>query len=218
MCSITELTSILSCCSHKCHAVAALFIAEFRVGNTDLSGTIPEEFWLAGGDMQVLSMPNTDIAGTLSTHIGQLTNLHIFNLINTEIGGSIPTEIGKLSNSLEWLQLAHTSITGSFPSELGLVTGLSKCNRSIRSENWPSCRHFGIVVCVDFCPASYIDLFDVSASWFLCCTGTIWLHHTNLEGQVPEEMCDLPAVFYDFRTDCKESDVQCSCCTSCYGF
>ena len=134
-----------------CHAVAAPSTAEFRLGNTDLSGTIPEEFWLAGGDMQVLSMANTNIAGTLSTNIGQLTNLHIFNLINTEIGGSIPTEIGKLSNSLEWLQLAHTSITGSIPSELGLVTGLSKCHRAIRSENWQL--SICSIVDVDFGPA-----------------------------------------------------------------
>ena len=48
--------------------------------------------------------------------------------------------------------------------------------------------------------------------------GTIWLHQTNLEGSVPEEMCILPAVMTDFRTDChKDRQVQCTCCTSCYG-
>ena len=110
------------------HLVVLAYVVnteEISFGNTRLSGTIPNELWLASENLNLLSMPNSEIQGTLSSDIGLATNLQILNFVNTNLHGTIPSEIGLLSNSLEWLQLASTNISGTIPSELGLVTGLS---------------------------------------------------------------------------------------------
>ena len=61
-----------------------------------------------------LNLGNAGLSGTISSYIGQLTNLEGLSLYSNNIGGSIPPEIGYLQN-LELLTLDHTKLTGAFP-------------------------------------------------------------------------------------------------------
>ncbi|CAN1779949.1 Probable LRR receptor-like serine/threonine-protein kinase At3g47570 [Linum perenne] len=58
-----------------------------------------------------LSLPNHDLAGTLSPHIGNFTFLHTLNLTSNSFRGQIPPQIGKLRH-LQILSLSVNLFTG----------------------------------------------------------------------------------------------------------
>ncbi|KAH9772118.1 protein NSP-INTERACTING KINASE 1 [Citrus sinensis] len=62
-----------------------------------------------------LGAPSQNLSGTLSSSIGNLTNLQLVLLQNNNISGHIPTEIGKLSKLLT-LDLSNNFFTGPIPS------------------------------------------------------------------------------------------------------
>ncbi|XP_057979670.1 protein NSP-INTERACTING KINASE 1-like isoform X2 [Malania oleifera] len=65
-----------------------------------------------------LGAPSQNLAGTLSSSIGNLTNLQIVLLQNNNITGPIPAELGKLTK-LHTLDLSNNLFTGEIPSALG---------------------------------------------------------------------------------------------------
>ena len=61
-----------------------------------------------------LNLGNAGLSGTISSYVGQLTNLEGLFLYSNSIGSSIPPEIGYLQN-LQLLTLDHTKLSGAFP-------------------------------------------------------------------------------------------------------
>ncbi|XP_071710238.1 protein NSP-INTERACTING KINASE 1-like [Rutidosis leptorrhynchoides] len=70
-----------------------------------------------------LGTPSQNLSGTLSSSIGNLTNLQIILLQNNNITGPIPEDIGKLKN-LQTLDLSDNHFTNKIPSSLGHLTAL----------------------------------------------------------------------------------------------
>ncbi|CAB9513814.1 Leucine Rich Repeat [Seminavis robusta] len=111
------------------------------------TGTIPEELYNITY-LRTLYISEIPLEGTLSTKIGQLTNmwdfqadlmanglsgtipseigkLHMlkrFVAYNTDFTGTICTEVGLLTNRLRVLDLHSNSLNGPIPSELGLLS------------------------------------------------------------------------------------------------
>lgn len=73
-----------------------------------------------------------NLSGTLSTEIGNLTQLVFLSLYNNNITGQIPHEIGNLEN-LERLYLNNNSFTGTIPNSIGNLTNLIHLYLSINS-------------------------------------------------------------------------------------
>ncbi|CAB9513970.1 Leucine Rich Repeat [Seminavis robusta] len=91
-----------------------------------LQGTLPLElFWLTNLKTIYL-LQNTDLAGTISSHIGRLRQLEVFRVQVTMISGTIPTELGLLSDSLSQIFATNAQLEGTFPSELGMLQKLEK--------------------------------------------------------------------------------------------
>ncbi|XP_015621425.2 probable LRR receptor-like serine/threonine-protein kinase At3g47570 [Oryza sativa Japonica Group] len=64
-----------------------------------------------------LSLPSSNLAGTLSPAIGNLTFPRRLNLSSNGLYGEIPTSIGRLRR-LQWLNLSYNSFSGAFPVNL----------------------------------------------------------------------------------------------------
>jgi Leucine-rich repeat (LRR) protein len=61
------------------------------------------------------------LSGTLSSNIGQLTNLVLFDAYGNNLTGSIPTTIGSLSESLTILDLSENDFTGTIPDAINYM-------------------------------------------------------------------------------------------------
>nr|XP_029121889.1 protein NSP-INTERACTING KINASE 1 isoform X2 [Elaeis guineensis] len=70
-----------------------------------------------------LGSPSQSLSGTLSSSIGNLTNLETVLLQNNNISGPIPPEIGRLSK-LKTLDLSNNYFTGEIPTSIGQMESL----------------------------------------------------------------------------------------------
>ncbi|KAJ3103953.1 hypothetical protein HDU96_009085 [Phlyctochytrium bullatum] len=75
-------------------------------------------------EIELLSLPNCGISGSLPASIGNLSKLKWFSLENNAISGSIPSSIGKLAPALLRLILQRNALTGTIPSEIGDLSSL----------------------------------------------------------------------------------------------
>jgi len=65
-----------------------------------------------------------DLKGTISTHIGQLSELESLNLYGNSIEGSLPDHIGLLTN-VRSVVLSNNKITGEIPPQIGMMERLT---------------------------------------------------------------------------------------------
>ncbi|MCO5574217.1 hypothetical protein L7F22_027999 [Adiantum nelumboides] len=101
----------------------------------DFSTDPCETLWLGAGcegtQMRVtqLLLINQDLTGTLSSSIGDLTNLTNLDLSsNSRLGGSLPAEITSLK-SLQRLFIQNCNFSGQIPSDIGNLTSLTYFNQ-----------------------------------------------------------------------------------------
>ncbi|XP_024973839.1 protein NSP-INTERACTING KINASE 1-like [Cynara cardunculus var. scolymus] len=83
-----------------------------------------------------LGTPSQNLSGTLSSSIGNLTNLQIVLLQNNNISGPIPEEIGKLKQ-LHTLDLSDNQFSSEIPSSLGHLTSLQYMRLNNNSLSGP---------------------------------------------------------------------------------
>ncbi|KAL4279439.1 hypothetical protein GQ457_03G026260 [Hibiscus cannabinus] len=76
------------------------------------------------GYVSALGLPSQSLSGTLSTSIGNLTNLQSVLLQNNAISGPIPATIGKLEK-LVTLDLSNNTFSGEIPASLGDLKNLN---------------------------------------------------------------------------------------------
>ncbi|KAH9314772.1 hypothetical protein KI387_023399, partial [Taxus chinensis] len=93
----------------------------------DINSVDPCSWSLIGcapdGSVMTMVVPNQNLSGTLSSSIGNLTNLQSLLLQNNEISGPIPGELGKLER-LEALDFSGNQFSGLIPSSLGQLKNL----------------------------------------------------------------------------------------------
>ncbi|CAA6827448.1 MAG: Adenylate cyclase (EC [uncultured Sulfurovum sp.] len=79
---------------------------------------------VSSGAVTVINLYANNLAGTLSSELGDLSSLGHLAVQTNNLTGSIPVELGNLS-SLSYLHLAVNELTGEIPVELGNLTSLS---------------------------------------------------------------------------------------------
>lgn len=87
-----------------------------------LNGQIPEELYLLTSLKSIVFLADPLVGSTLSTSIGQLTNMEMLVMAHSGISGTIPTQVGKLSSSLHTLHVFANQLQGTIPSQLGLLS------------------------------------------------------------------------------------------------
>ena len=110
-------------------------------GRFDWSGDTPIEEWhginvestLDGGYFRnrVDELSISDVTGSISPELGNLSTLRRLYFENNQLTGSIPPELGNLAN-LQRMRLNENQLTGSIPPELG---NLANLQRMYLSEN-----------------------------------------------------------------------------------
>jgi Leucine-rich repeat (LRR) protein len=82
------------------------------------NGTIPYGIWNNLSNLKFLAMHVNSIEGTLSTELGDLTQLQSLIFRDNLLTGPIPSELGRL-NSLRRFTLSANQLTGRLPPPLG---------------------------------------------------------------------------------------------------
>ncbi|XP_050123818.1 probable LRR receptor-like serine/threonine-protein kinase At3g47570 [Malus sylvestris] len=81
-----------------------------------------------GGTQRVVSLDLSGfgLTGSISHHVGSLTELQVLNLARNNLSGPIPPSISNLSSTLTSLNLGTNSLTGIIPMELGFLRKLKE--------------------------------------------------------------------------------------------
>ena len=98
-------------------------IITLNLGNNQLAGTIPTELGELT-DLTRLHLTINSLTGTIPTELGELTALDFLNLASNDLFGPIPTELGELTD-LTGLDLTMNTLTGPIPSQLGKLIALN---------------------------------------------------------------------------------------------
>ncbi|KAI0496625.1 hypothetical protein KFK09_022946 [Dendrobium nobile] len=104
-----------------------------------------------------LGTPSQNLSGSLSSSIGNLTNLEIVLLQNNEISGFIPEEIGKLAK-LRTLDLSCNKLSGEIPASLGELIRLQYLRLNNNSLYGPFPRNLVNITELSFLDLSYNNL------------------------------------------------------------
>ena len=99
-------------------------VTRLELGGNDLAGTIPSEL----GDLSNLTHLNlafNELSGEIPAELGNLSNLTGLWLYGNQLSGEIPPELGSLSNLTE-LTLAQNQLSGEIPSDLGGLSNLTR--------------------------------------------------------------------------------------------
>ena len=96
--------------------------------NTNWLSDEPLDDWYgvttdAEGRVTRLTLSSNNLAGTIPSELGTLSNLEDLLLNVNQLTGAIPLELGSLS-SLVWLDLRANQLTGAIPAELGSLSNL----------------------------------------------------------------------------------------------
>ena len=162
------------------------------LGLTDnlLSGTIPESLYLPS--LESIYLANNLLSGPLSSKIGNLQELTVFQADGNVLNGTLPTQLGQMTN-VESLTLAFNGLTGSIPRELGLLTRLA--------DLWLAYNYLTGTIPQEF-EALNAD--------------TIWLQVNNLTGDL-DMFCNQSDLSTQIRADCNGPDplIECPCCSYC---
>ncbi|MGL4994110.1 MAG: BACON domain-containing protein [Bacteroidales bacterium] len=89
-----------------------------------LTGELPEEIYEMSQLTRLDLWENLELGGTISSKIGQLTNLEVLDWRTCAFTGAIPSEIGNLTK-LKSIYLLNNQFSGSIPSSIGNLTELT---------------------------------------------------------------------------------------------
>ncbi|CUG19296.1 GP46-like surface antigen, putative, partial [Bodo saltans] len=95
--------------------------------NNSLTGTLPLELSTLSASLQVLSVFNTYISGTLPPEYGALVHLQYFNAWRMRITGTLPREYSTLVNLLTF-DVTYNTINGTLPPEYSTWTSIQQFN------------------------------------------------------------------------------------------
>ena len=167
----------------------------------DVSTLFPEE--LSQIPLDSIELNANRLRGRLPPEIGLYQNLTYLDLGDNRITGALPSQLLLLTN-LQVLRLAENALSGTLPSEIGLLSNLLMLDVSSNPQ-------------LSGTIPSELALLSGVAS--------INLYNTNIEGSIPQELCDLPGSMQNAGEDgvvvdclkvtCRSSD--CGAC-KCFQF
>jgi hypothetical protein len=89
-------------------------LTSLEVYECSFTGTLPA---ITGKSMEWMGVSFNDLTGTLSTAIGQLTNMTLFKVYSNKFGGPLPESIGQWIN-LERFDVGNNAFTGTIPGSV----------------------------------------------------------------------------------------------------
>ena len=92
--------------------------------DSNLAGTLPSDLEKLER-LEVLALDRNSLSGRLPTELGNLRNLTRLALNRNQLTGSIPSQLGNLSN-LSIIGLANNQLSGALPASLGNLNGLTR--------------------------------------------------------------------------------------------
>jgi len=218
-------------------------------GNRFISGQIPDG-WANLDELMSIDLDNNAITGPIPESLFTNSRLENLDLDSNEISGSISTRFGELDN-LELLLLDKNLITGTLPTELGELDRMRFLTLDTNflsgpiPDTWDSMERLRVLTLHknvningtiptflgDFEDLQLLSLFSTDISGpipselgELTELRNLFLHNTQLEGTMPQEICDLRTSgrLIQLSADCSGEEnarVRCpqpSCCTACF--
>ncbi|OEL22198.1 putative LRR receptor-like serine/threonine-protein kinase [Dichanthelium oligosanthes] len=119
-----------------------------------------------------LRLRSSNLSGTISPSLGNLSFLSKLDLGGNHLSGKIPPELGRLSR-LRWLNLSGNSLQGSIPAAIGAcahLTGMDLTNNQLRGT-------IPLQICAAMENLAYL-----------------YLDGNGLSGQIPGSLAELPSI------------------------
>ena len=163
---------------------------ELQLNDNLLTGSIPDS--LLATSLKYFGAFSNLLSGTISSKVGQLTDLITFEVDNNNLVGFLPTQMGLMEN-IEWLHVNNNNLAGEIPSELGL---LGRVDQLRLSHNMLA----GTIP---------VELSSISPAEFS-------VEFNNISGGL-DMFCNKTALLTAIGADCGGSTpkVDCPCCTKC---
>lgn len=101
-------------------------VTKLSLHDNQLAGTIPSQLGSLT-NLRELWFSDNQLTGSIPAQLGNLGNLAALDLADNQLTGFIPTQLGSLGN-LEGLLLYGNQLTGTIPTELGNLASLGYLN------------------------------------------------------------------------------------------
>jgi len=172
-------------------------LKEFHVTDCGLSGGFPEEVFDLADSLESIYIAYNAFSGTLSTRIGELTNLEDFYVFDNEFQGTIPSQIAEM-RSLQNMVLAENLLEGQIPSGISELNALKVFSIYRRMKQGPKLT--GALPAFDQNPQLvnlYLDNNELTGTIpenFLSSStnaNDIMLSYNKLNGEVPSSLQSL---------------------------
>lgn len=206
------------------------FLTILDLSYNKLEGTLPHAVW-ADSAIEFLYLQHNSIQGNIDS-IATLEQLTYVDLSNNEFTGHIPAELGAKLQRLDALHLAMNNLDGKLPAELAALPQLAHLDLDENMftgkipEEWAALTELEVLT-LSHCetvegpiPEALENMRKLN---HLSLTGTkvqgtipaflgaltqlnkLYLHRTEIEGAMPQEICDLRASSLQTLTsDCNE--------------
>ncbi|CAB9505672.1 leucine Rich Repeat [Seminavis robusta] len=92
-------------------------LREFLLGGTALNGTLPEELFASCTEIYGFDVSSSDLTGTISTSLEQMTRLRYFDISNNRFHGTIPQQLSALTE-LRKFHVNGNNLSGSIPHSI----------------------------------------------------------------------------------------------------
>ena len=169
-------------------------VENLALDNNYLTGPLPELGQCLS--LERIELHNNSFSGSLSTLLGNLSNLRTLSLGYNELTGSVPNEIERLSE-LKILSLGNNSITGTIP------IGLSQLSELEFLDLWGN---------------QFQGSIESNGSNSFPKLESAYLHDNLFTGDLSPTFCTNRMQAYEtFWADCLRPfpEVGCTCCTLC---
>lgn len=183
-------------------------------GSNSFTGTLPYLGSLSR--LRHLSVYENGFTGTLPSWMQQLASLEHLGIYGNQFNGALPKWIGQWTNLL-YISAGENSFSGTLPDAIGRWTELQEFYlwKNFLTGTIPS--SIGAWM--------QLKTIDIDSNFL---TGTVpvsvanWKHieiisldSNSFVGNITAAICDAPNL-HRFEVDCC-SEVECPCCTGCYG-
>ena len=163
-------------------------VTKLSMPQSNLSGTIPASLRQLG-NLEELDLGGNSLTGTIPSELGDLALLKQLSLYDNRLTGEIPSELGSLAR-LERLTIFGNQLTGEIPSELGGLTNLRQLYLSSNSLSGPIPPELGQLSRLETLSLNTNQLTGAIPSEFggLTELRSLFLHSNSLSGPIPPEL------------------------------
>ena len=181
------------------------------------NGTIPSSTF-AQLDLELLSISNNILTGTIGQGIGILDSMWFFDGGGNYFTSSLPTTLGSLQD-LQYLFLGGNALSGTIPSEIGQLDELIHLDMSFNKLTGQIPSELSQLDDLSFFDATSNQLNGTVPGEFAEFTSLtrFYFSDNNITGDLDASFCNRSILTTEIEADCGgvTPEVDCPCCTSC---